>query len=119
MCERREQLRQVRLQLLSPRQRLGHVVHAARDRAELARLILGQRLDELPLGDALECLGNARKRSGQTAAVVPEAQAQHDHHGDEQHAGGHRGLHGIVAGVDGQLGSGGGFSSDEGEGPRR
>ena len=111
--ERREQLRQVGLQLFPPRQRLGHVVHAARDRAELTRLILGQRLHELPLSYALQCLGDAGKRSSQTAAVVPEAETQHDQHGDEQHAGGHRGLHGIVAGIGGQLGGGRGFGGDK------
>ena len=39
--ERGEQLRQVGLQLLTPRQRLRHVIDAAGDRAELVSLIFG------------------------------------------------------------------------------
>ena len=112
--ERRKQLRQVRLQLFPPRQRLGHVVHAARDRAELTRLIFRQRLHELSVGHALQRLGDARKGRSQTAAVVPEAQTQHAQHRGEEHTGGQRGLHSIVAGIDGELGCGGGFGGDDG-----
>ncbi len=89
------------------------MIDAAGDRAELVRLILGQRLDELSLGDALQRVPDAGKGSGETAAVVPEAEPENADHRDEQHAGGERGLDGVVAGVGRQLGGRGGFRGDE------
>src|SRR6266487_6889403 len=79
----------------------------------LFRSILGQRLDVLSFGNALQCLPDAREGSGETAAIVPEAEPEDADHRDEQHAGGERGLDGVVAGVGSQFGGGGGFRGDE------
>ena len=110
--QRGEELRQIRLQLFAPRQRLGHAVHAASNRAKLARLILRQRRAELSLRHPLQRVGDAGKGRRQPAAVVPESESQHAENGREQHAGGDRGLDGIVAGIRGQLGRSAGFGGD-------
>ena len=104
------------MQLFAPGQRLRHAVHAAGNHTELGRLVLRQRFDELALGDALQRLRNARKRSCQPAPVVPKAQAQHREHRDKEHARGERRLHGVVAGVYRDLRGGGRLSVHDGRG---
>ena len=59
-------------------------------------------------------LGDARERGREAAAVVPESQAEDGEHRQKEHTRGERRLHGIVAGIDGELGSGGGFGGDAG-----
>ena len=110
--QRGEELREVRLQFLTPRQRLGHVIHAARDHAELRGLILRKRFDELAFRHALERGGDAGKRRGEAPAIVPEAESEDDEHRCEQNARGEGGLHGVVTRIGGQLRRRRGFGGD-------
>ena len=88
------------------------MIHAARDRAELRGLVLRKRFDELALRHSLERGGDAGKRRGETPAVVPEAESEHDEHRHEQDARREGGLHGIVARIGGQLRRRRGFGGD-------
>jgi hypothetical protein len=101
--EGRQQLGQILVQPFAPREGGGHPVHAPGDGPELVGLILGDPLAEVPLGDAFQRGDHAAERRGQPAAVVPEAEAKDGEHRDEQHRRGYRRLHGVVAGVSGEL----------------
>ncbi len=101
--ERRQELREVLVQPLAPRQRRRHAVDPARDRAELVGLIFGHALGEVPFGDPLERRDHAAERRRQTAPVVPESEPEHGQHRHEQHRRRHRRLHRVVPGVGGEL----------------
>ncbi len=101
--ERGQQLRQVFVQLFAPREGRGHAVDALRDRPEFVGLVFEQSLAEVASGDTRERRRHPAERRHQPAAVVPEAQPQHDHHGEEQHRRGERGLHRVVARVHGEI----------------
>jgi hypothetical protein len=101
--ERRQQLREILVQSLAPRERRRHVVHAARDRSEFVGLVLGHALAEVPRGHPLERGDHAAERRRQAAAVVPEAEAEDRQHRHEQHRRRHGRLHRAVAGVGSQL----------------
>ena len=56
-----------------------------------------------PLGDAFQRGHDILERLAQLAPVIPEPQAQDDHHRDEDHGGRGGRLHGVVRGFGGPL----------------